>query len=558
MRPSTLPSGSIPRAGTILALLWLAFVVRGFWYCALLPPWEGYDEPFHFAALQNVAAGNGMPHAGDPVSLEVQKSLHLLPLPWELHFHEIPQPLTPHEEFWKLPPNEREQRIQAVRALAPEDGLLPASERIVNYESQQPPLYYWLLAGPLRVMSSLSLLSRIYLMRFLSLLLASIAVPLAYWVARQVLPSQAQALGTTAIIVLLPELMINVARVSNEPLALVCYTAMLFAAVAAVRKPMSWPPWLLLGVALGCGLLTKAYVLSAVPGVIAVALAGFAQLRSIDKQHRPALSLVARVAATLAVASAISAGWYLQTHRMTGSWTGVADDAAMGHLSLAAKLAAVPQVNWKSGFLSIAISHVWFGAWSFLRVPNVVCVLAFAVFAIAVIGVALRLFRHRTPILERRQILVLATFYLCFWAGLAYEVVVIYLHQGISASAGWYLYAAVAAEAVLLVWGLQAFLPARIVFPSLAVAIAALDLYGTHALLMPYYAGLTSHSGKWVPGSLGPTLMQLPFVFDRLSQLHPRWLGAPALWSLWVGYGVATVGSVVFTFAVSLKPRLDG
>ena len=539
-------------------MLWLAFVVRGFWYCALLPPWEGYDEPFHFAALQNLAAGNGMPHAGDPVSLEVQKSLHLLPLPWQLHFHEIPQPLTPHEDFWKLNPNERQQRIQAVRALAPEDGLRPASERIVNYESQQPPLYYWLLSGPLRVMRSLPLLSRIYLMRFLSLLLASLAVPLAYCVARQILPSQAQALGTTAIIVLLPELMINVARVSNESLAFVCYTAMLFAAMAAVRKPMSWALWLLFGAALGCGLLTKAYVLSAVPGVIAVALAGFAQLRSADKPRQAAISLSARVAVTLAVAAAISAAWYLQTHRATGSWTGVADDAAMGHLSLVAKLAAVPQVDWKSGFLSIAISHVWFGAWSFLRVPNAVCVVAFAVFAIAVIGVALRLFRQQTPVLERRQILVLATFYLCFWAGLAYEVVVIYLHQGISASAGWYLYAAVAAEAVLLVWGLQAFLSARIVFSSLAVAIAALDLYGVHALLMPYYTGLTSHFGKWVPRALGPTLRRLPLVFDRLSQLHPTWLGAPAIWSLWVGYGVATVGSVVFTFALFRKTRIGG
>jgi hypothetical protein len=68
------------RTGRVLALLWLAFVVRGFWYCALLPPWEGYDEPFHFAALQHVASGQGMPHADAPISLEVQTSGHLLPL----------------------------------------------------------------------------------------------------------------------------------------------------------------------------------------------------------------------------------------------------------------------------------------------------------------------------------------------------------------------------------------------------------------------------------------------------------------------------------------------
>ncbi len=558
MRPITLPARLLLRAGSLVWLLWLAFVLRGFWYCALLPPWEGYDEPFHFAALQNVAGGQGMPHTGAPITLEVQESLHLLPLPWELHFHAMPQPLTPHEEFWKLPASERAQRIQAVRALRPEDGIQPASEPIVNYESQQPPGYYWLLGRALSALSSFSLLSRIYLIRFLSLLLASAAVPLAFWVAKQVLRSELQALGTTAIIVLLPELMINVARVSNESLALVCYTAMLAGAVAAVQKPLLWRAWLLLGVALGCGLLTKAYVLSAVPGVIAVAVAGFASLPSSGERRASVLPLAARLAVTIIVASVISGGWYLRTHRATGSWTGVADDAAMGHMSLAAKLAAVPQVNWKSGFLSIAISHVWFGAWSFLRVPNFVCVMAFVVFAAALLGVAIRFFRHETPAAERRQILVLAIFYLCFWAGLAYEVVVIYLHQGVSASAGWYLYATAAAEVVLLVWGLQAFLPARIVFSSLGLAIAVLDLNGTHALMMPYYSGLTGHAGKWVPSALGPTLVQLPLVFDRLSQLHPAWLGQPLTWSLWAGYCGATIGTVVGIFIFFRKAQIDG
>ena len=106
----------------MLVLLWLAFVARGCWYCALLPPWEGYDEPFHFAALQNVASGRGMPQADTLISLEVQNSLHLLPLPWELQFQSIPQPLTTYDDFWRLPPAERKQRIDAVRALAPEAG----------------------------------------------------------------------------------------------------------------------------------------------------------------------------------------------------------------------------------------------------------------------------------------------------------------------------------------------------------------------------------------------------------------------------------------------------
>ena len=201
----------------------------------------------------------------------MQNSLHLLPIPWELQFQSIPQPLTTYDDFWRLPPSERKQRTDAVRALAPEQGSQPATEPIQNYESQQAPLYYWLAAVPMGWMSTLPMLSRIYLLRMLNVLLASAVVPLAYWIARRVLSSDRQAVGVTAIIVLLPELMINVARVGNESLALICYSVLLVAALQVARQPYWWRWWILLGTTLGVGLLTKAYFLTAVPAVIVLA-----------------------------------------------------------------------------------------------------------------------------------------------------------------------------------------------------------------------------------------------------------------------------------------------
>jgi 4-amino-4-deoxy-L-arabinose transferase-like glycosyltransferase len=526
----------------VVALFWLAFIIRGGWYCALLPAWEGYDEPFHFAALQHVASGNGLPHADTPISLEVQKSLHVLPLPWMLAFHDIPQPLTPHEEFWKLPPEKRWQYVNAARALNPEEGSQAATEPIVNYESQQPPLYYWLFAIALRSMSSLSLLSRLYLLRFVNVLMASLAIPMADWIAKRVV-SGAQAVGVTGIIVLLPELMINVARVGNESLALVFYTAILAAAVMAIQKPLSWRAWFLLGAALGCALLTKAYILSAIPGVILVAVASLRRQDQVARDRSNFISVGVRLACGFAVAACIAGAWYARVHRATGSWTGVVTDAAVGRVSLLTKLQAVSHVNWKSGVLSILISHVWFGAWSFLRVPVAVYLFAFAVIATAACGVMWGLLRRRGSAQERRIVIILATFYACFWAGLLYEVLIDYMAQGVSASAGWYLYAAVAAEIPLLVWGLQAFFPPRVVFPGLALGIAALDLYGMHAQLMPYYTGLTSHQGKFAPSALGLTVTHLPTVFQRLAQLRPLWLPVPVLVIAWIGCSVATIGT---------------
>jgi 4-amino-4-deoxy-L-arabinose transferase-like glycosyltransferase len=549
------PAPRRPRTTLLLALLWFAFLARGFWYCSLLPPWEGYDEPYHFAAVQNVAAGQGMPTAATPITLEVQQSLHLLPLPWMLHFHASPGSLTPQDDFWQLSPAEREQRLDAVRALGPATGSQPATEPILNYESQQTPLYYWVFAFPMRWMAALPLLSRIYLLRLLNMLLASAVVPLAYWIARRVLQSDTQAFGVTALIVLLPELMIHLARTANDSLALTLYTAMLAAAIQCVRKPQSWPAWLLLGATLGCGLLSKSYALSAVPGILAVPVACFWRTDDDDAPRPSYASIVARLAAAVALAAAIAGSWYLRVHRATGSWTGITSDSAQHHLSLLQKLAAATQVNWRSGFLSILISHVWFGAWSFLRVPDRLYKLAFLVIAAALGGVLVRLIRRRTPAAERRDILVLAVFYLGFWVGLLYHVLVTFLSLGSSSSTGWYLYAAVAAEVVLLVWGLQAFLPARIVFRALAICLGALDLYGTHALLMPYYTGLSSHVDGSVRPNLAAGLAHLPLIFDRLSQLHPAWLSAPVLWTWWAAYWAATLGVGFAVIARFRKPR---
>jgi 4-amino-4-deoxy-L-arabinose transferase-like glycosyltransferase len=484
----------------------------------------------------------------------VQSSLHLLPLPWELQFQSIPQPLITHDDFWRLSPAERKQRADAVRTLAPEQGSEPATEPIQNYESQQAPLYYWLAGVPMGWMSKSPLLTRLYLLRMLNVLLASAVVPLAFWIARRVLRSDLQAIGVVGIIVLLPELMINLSRVGNESQALICYSLLLVPALQVAQQPKSWR-WIILGFALGVGLLTKAYFLTAMPAVILLAAISIWSARDAGTSKSAILAVAARFCAALAVALAIAGGWYARVHAATGSWSGQGDDVASRHVSLLQKFSAIPHVDWKSGVLSVVVSHIWFGGWSFLRAPRGVYVGGMLVIVVAIAGIVIRLFRRRYADDEIRDLSVLAAFYLCFWAGLAYHVLVTFLHLGVSASTGWYLYALVAAEIVLLVWALEAFFPARVVLPALTIAIAGLDLYGTHALLMPYYTGLSSHRGDWVPPAIVATISHLPEVFTRLSETRPAWLGAPVLLTWWIGYWAATVGTLLMVLILFRKQR---
>jgi hypothetical protein len=536
----------------LLVLLWIAFLLRGLWYCCLLPVWEGYDEPFHFAALENVASGDGMPHSSTPITLEVQESLHLLPLPWELQFQQIPQPLTVHDDFWRLSPDEQARRINTVRQIPWQEGNQAATEPILNYESQQAPLYYWLFGVPLGAIGAIPLLSRFFVIRLLGLLFSSLLVPIAYSIGKQVFRNGRLALGVVALLILLPELMVNLARVSNETLAVVLYSLLLLFCLRIEDKPASWPDWTLAGLTLGLGLLTKAYFLTTVPAMaVVVALALWSSQQHPDGRQ---YGVLLRAAFALLLALLIAGRYYLHIHQATGSWSGQGDDVAMGHIPVSAKVAAIPHVNWKSGVLSVLISHVWFGGWSFLRVPAGIYVLAFLLIALAFFGVLVRFWRGSDPISERRRVLVLAAFYATLLAGIGYHILVTFLNQGVSASTGWYLYAAVTAELVLMVWGLQALFSPRMLFGALAVFLAATDLYGTVAALMPYYTGLTAHINGRVPPDLWGTISRLPLVFERLSYVRPTWLSAPALVVIWLLYCAATVGSVPIIFGLFWKP----
>ena len=221
-------------------------------------------------------------------------------------------------------------------------------------------------------------------------------VPLSYLVSRAALGDKAVALSTTALLTLLPELMIDVARVSNESLALLCFTLVLLFALQAAAEPQRWMWWLLLGAALGCGLLTKAYFLSAIPALAIVALYcvwsnGFPGVYSPGRR-----ALAARICAAFIVVFAIAGRRYLRVHAETGSWSGQGDDVALRGVSLAQKLAGVPHVNWKSGVVSVLLSHTWFGGWSFLRLPLVLYFASLAAIILAVAGVVTRLVRRQS------------------------------------------------------------------------------------------------------------------------------------------------------------------
>lgn len=499
----------------LLGLLWACFIARGLFYCALLPVWEGFDEPYHFSYLQYVVVHHAAPSRSDAVSREVEASFHLMPLSWEQRLHGLSPPIYTEEAYWALTEEKRQDVQWSLRNLPWQWAAQPAA-RPLNYEAQQPPLYYFVFALPLRLLWHTSLPAQVICLRMLGVLIASALIPLGFVASRAFFPGDGMAIGTVAVIVCLPELMINLARVANECLPLLIYT-LLFLVLVAICGPALRPRLLALaGVLLGLGLLSKAYFLTSVP--VFLAISAWLIWRRAHERARIILWSVAG----LLLAFVIASPWYWRVYQLTGTLSGEQDDIAAARIPWHMRFAAIAHVNWKSGAISVLLSHIWFGGWSFLRFPNWIYLCAGVLVALAAAGVAVFLLRglgtksHDTGY-PLRGVLVAGFLYALFWLGLLYHVFVIYVATGVSASTGWYLYSLVVPEMLLLVVGLQTLTPSafrRYVPVGLAVFFATLDLYGMYSLLIPYYTGAIAH--------IPDTDVLRPLEISRLAALNPH------------------------------------
>jgi hypothetical protein len=509
-----------------------------------MPFWEGFDEPYQFAAVQHVALTGHMPSPKTPLSRQVAGSLYLAPAPWMLRVHALPRPVLSYEQYWSLSPEDRAGLRSRLLSLPKSWDSEPSNPPIENYEGQQAPLYYFLAAPAYKTFSNLSLPGQVLGLRLYGLLLASLTLPLGYWFLERALGNRALAGLTLAIVVAMPELFINICRVSNEPLALLICTLLLLVSVQFVQSERPLLSSLAVGVLLGVALLTKAYFLSFLPAAI---LLLWMKFRGRVAQM---LSNLVLVCAAVAV---VAGPWYWHVHRVSGSWSGQTDDAALRHMSRLALLTQVVHVNWKSGLASILFSHIWFGGWSFLRLSSWAYLLLLLPVAVAAVGMMLYVVNWLRSGCRPDVMIAVGFFYVCFWAGLCYHILVTYVHLGVSASTGWYLYCLVFGEAALLLQGLLQILGysrLRWVPPAIVILLSAVDLYGMNLLMLPYYSGQIAHMGE-VVYPLPITAFSVLNMFGRLAALWPQWVTAGVLETAWVAYGLATITTMAVAWWLS-------
>jgi len=140
-------------------------------YSALLPLWEGFDEPFHFGYVQQMGNWQGLP---DPrtarLSSEVGSSILLAPASQAVKLN-LPQVMS-YSQYFSLPITTRSEVRGRLRAIPAELRWQPSE--LLNYEAHHPPLAYILLAFPERLLARVSLPVRVLILRIIAAVAGSL------------------------------------------------------------------------------------------------------------------------------------------------------------------------------------------------------------------------------------------------------------------------------------------------------------------------------------------------------------------------------------------------
>ena len=253
----------------VLALIVAVYVVTAALYALLTPPWQAPDEPAHYNYVRHVAERGDLPvlEAGD-----------------------YPAQYLEEIKGRQFPPD------------------MPIDQ--IRYESWQPPLYYVLAAPTYRLALALTV-SPLVALRLFSVLWGAMLLVVAYHISQRVLPKQAPVgLGVAALLATVPMHVAMTAAVNNDTLAELWVALIIWQLLGLLSNPApAARQWVLLGLSMGLGALTKLSTLATAPLAVAVAL--YIQLHGRKEQDSRAS--VWRSALTMAVpALVLFAPWVLR------------------------------------------------------------------------------------------------------------------------------------------------------------------------------------------------------------------------------------------------------
>jgi len=457
-------------------------ILNGILYLSLLPLWDGFDEPFHYAYVQALSHGCGFPVLGKTTIMEeIWRSLAIAPGSYAVK-ENLPVVMT-FGEWFGLEAADRARLRGQLESLRPATGCSNVGP--LNYEAQPPPLAYALLAAPDYLWRQQPLLERVWRLRMLCAIASSVATALAaFRLARQLKLREEFAASAVFLALSWQMFYATTAHLANDWLAIPLAVLLVSVAIGAWEKP-GRASAAALSLTLGAGLLTKAYFLCFVP--LALGLVAWLLWKRRLRWDG---------AAWFAVLLAATAGpWYVRNMALYGNLSGMQLTVRQG--SLRELASAAFRVPWGRMLLPTARASLWTGNNSFT---------AFSAITIALMLAAMAAARRNPPSVPER--LALAAL-VCFAAGLAYSAVAgfCYGRGGSAIIYPWHTQPLVPIVLCLLFLGLaRGRLAGRIVAIA-SVCLWAYVISATYvAKLIPFYSGYAGRAKvatiiRWYLGS---------------------------------------------------------
>jgi 4-amino-4-deoxy-L-arabinose transferase-like glycosyltransferase len=267
-----------------LTLLIPLTLLHGLLYAVLVPPWQHYDEPTHFEYARLIALWGRQPAIGEfdlDTRREIADSMYRFRF-WEPGM----QPTM----FASQPPN------------------IGVDEKI------HPPLYYTLVALPVRILRFAAVEQQLYGARLIGVALYVLVVICAWRIGTILAPDLLAAqLALPLVVLLVPAFTDQMTSVNNDTLVNFSMAALLLGCVLLIRDGPGPLPLGLAALSLAVGILTKR---TAVVGVAPAALALFWALR-----RRPLhWWVVALLLAALAVLGGLAAFQYDESGLSARPW----------------------------------------------------------------------------------------------------------------------------------------------------------------------------------------------------------------------------------------------
>ncbi len=448
-----------------------------------------------------------------------------------------------HYRAWaSLSPREQRQRSADILGAPRQPDYV-----YTNYESQQPPLYYWVMSGVYRGLNASMALDQLaYALGLVSVCLAATALPAIYLTLRLYVEKEAALLGLLAL-AWFPNLLVFLGRISNDVLAFPLITwALYFCVSGRQRQPVI--RFGAAGLLLGLAVFTKTYALTLYPVYIACALWG-------ENRREWGLATLAS-AMTLVGAGTLFAFNYVTTGHMILLTEMRATDA----LPLSSWVMSLRQfdVVWFVG--GLVKMFWWSGDWSFVT-PGLFYYLPPA-FLIVLLKAPTTKDKNTRFFSVRRlwpQYLALAGFVAgMLWHALTFTLYAVQTGQTVHAgNEGWYANVLIGSVLAAILLLLRERLSPPIFRSALVCGVVFFILWNlvARSALAIYWAGLAG-----VEGQLRAVRWNDLLVALHTGQLTlAGWLSLPGVVGpTWLTFGlpllIAVLGSGAILVAVSQQP----